>query len=66
MRAITEGLFVTEATLAPKVGLPAFDFDHVGGLLGNRRRVAHIFSLSMFCRLIGGHCMKEFVYRVTQ
>ena len=54
MRAITEGLFVAEAALAPEVGFTGFDFDRVGAVLGSYRRGAHIlFSLLSSFRLAG-------------
>ena len=46
MRAVAEGLFAAEATLAPEVGFTTFDFDRVGAVLGSYRRVAQfLFSL---------------------
>ena len=43
MGAVAERLVVTEAALAPEVDVPIFDFDHVGTLLGNFKRVAQFF-----------------------
>ena len=39
--AIAEGLFGRAPARAPEIGFSGFDFDRIGGLLGNDRCVRH-------------------------
>ena len=41
VRAVTEGLFGTQATLAPEISLAGFDVERVGIPLGNGGGVVH-------------------------